>query len=165
MAYMQIKTYPDPVLRKVCKPIETIHDEMVTLCNDMVETMRLAQGAGLAANQVGVSIRLIVLDPRTKKNDKPIILINPVITEKNSEEITEEGCLSLPKFYEYVKRAKRVFVTGINLKGEPFEMECDGFMARAVQHELDHLNGVLLIDHLSPVKKDLFKKKYMKDRK
>jgi peptide deformylase len=165
MAYMQIKTYPDPVLRKVCKPIEVIHDEMVTLCNDMVETMRLAQGAGLAANQVGVSIRLIVLDPRTKKNDNPIILINPVITEQNSEEITEEGCLSLPKFYEYVKRAKRVFVTGINIKGEPFEMECDGFMARAVQHELDHLNGVLLIDHLSPVKKDLFKKKYMKDRK
>jgi peptide deformylase len=165
MAYMQIKTYPDPVLRKVCKPIETIHDEMVTLCDDMVETMRLAQGAGLAANQVGVSIRLIVLDPRTKKNDKPIILINPVITEQNSEEITEEGCLSLPKFYEYVKRAKRVYVTGINIKGEPFEMECDGFMARAVQHELDHLNGVLLIDHLSPVKKDLFKKKYMKDRK
>jgi len=165
MAYMQIKTYPDPVLRKVCKPIESIHDEMVTLCDDMVETMRLAQGAGLAANQVGVSIRLIVLDPRTKKNDKPIILINPVITEQNSEEITEEGCLSLPKFYEYVKRAKRIFVTGINIKGEPFEMECDGFMARAVQHELDHLNGVLLIDHLSPVKKDLFKKKYMKDRK
>lgn len=162
---MQIKTYPDPVLRKVCKPIETIHDEMLTLCDDMVETMRLAQGAGLAANQVGVSIRLIVLDPRTKKNEKPIILINPVITEQNSEEITEEGCLSLPKFYEYVKRAKRVFVTGINIKGEPFEMECDGFMARAVQHELDHLNGVLLIDHLSPVKKDLFKKKYMKDRK
>jgi peptide deformylase len=165
MAYMQIKTYPDPVLRKVCKPIEVIHDEMVTLCDDMVETMRLAQGAGLAANQVGVSIRLMVLDPRTKKNDNPIILINPVITEQNSEEITEEGCLSLPKFYEYVKRAKRVFVTGINIKGEPFEMECDGFMARAVQHELDHLNGVLLIDHLSPVKKDLFKKKYMKDRK
>jgi peptide deformylase len=165
MAYMQIKTYPDPVLRKVCKPIETINDEMVMLCNDMVETMRLAQGAGLAANQVGVSLRLIVLDPKTKKDDKPIILINPVITEQDSEEITEEGCLSLPKFYEFVKRAKRVSVTGINLKGEPFEMECDGFTARAVQHELDHLNGVLLIDHLSPVKKDLFKKKYMKDRR
>jgi len=162
---MQIKTYPDPVLRKVCKPIETINDEMMTLCNDMIETMRLAQGAGLAANQVGVSIRLIVLDPRTKKDDKSIILINPVIIEQDSEEITEEGCLSLPKFYEFVKRAKRVFVTGVNIKGEPFKMECDGFMARAVQHELDHLNGVLLIDHLSPVKKDLFKKKYMKDRR
>lgn len=127
--------------------------------------MHLAQGAGLAANQVGVSSRLIVIDPRTKKESKPIILINPVIMEQDSEEINEEGCLSFPKFYEYIKRAKKVLVKGINLQGEPFEMECEGFLARAVQHELDHLNGVLLIDHLSPVKKDLFKKKYMKDRK
>jgi peptide deformylase len=165
MAYLQIKTYPDPILRKVCEPIESISGETVILCNDMVETMRLAQGAGLAANQVGVSSRLVVLDPRTKKESKPIILINPLISEKDSEEISEEGCLSFPKFYEYIKRAKKVFVKAINLQGEPFEMECDGFLARAVQHELDHLNGVLLIDHLSPVKKDLFKKKYMKDRK
>ena len=165
MAYLQIKTYPDPILRKVCEPIESISGETVILCNNMVETMRLAQGAGLAANQVGVSSRLVVLDPRTKKESKPIILINPLISEKDSEEISEEGCLSFPKFYEYIKRAKKVFVKAINLQGEPFEMECDGFLARAVQHELDHLNGVLLIDHLSPVKKDLFKKKYMKDRK
>jgi peptide deformylase len=165
MAYLQIKTYPDPILRKVCEPIESISGETVILCNNMVETMRLAQGAGLAANQVGISSRLVVLDPRTKKENKPIILINPLITEKDSEEISEEGCLSFPKFYEYIKRAKKVLVKAINLQGEPFEMECDGFLARAVQHELDHLNGVLLIDHLSPVKKDLFKKKYMKDRK
>jgi peptide deformylase len=165
MAYLQIKTYPDPVLRKVCEPIEPISGETVLLCNNMIETMRLAQGAGLAANQVGVSSRLVVLDPRTKKESKPIILINPLITEKDSEEISEEGCLSFPKFYEYIKRAKKVLVKAINLQGEPFEMECDGFLARAVQHELDHLNGVLLIDHLSPVKKDLFKKKYIKDRK
>ncbi len=165
MAYLQIKTYPDPVLRKVCEPIESIRGETVILCNNMIETMRLAQGAGLAANQVGISSRLVVLDPRTKKESKPIILINPLITDKDSEEISEEGCLSFPKFYEYIKRAKKVLVKAINLQGEPFEMECDGFLARAVQHELDHLNGVLLIDHLSPVKKDLFKKKYMKDRK
>lgn len=165
MAYLPIKVYPDPILRKVCKPIETINDETVTLCDDMVETMRLAHGAGLAANQVGVSMRLVILDPRTKKDDKPIILINPVITEQDSEEISEEGCLSFPKFYEFVKRSKTVLVKGIDIKGESFEMECDGFLARAVQHELDHLNGVLLIDHLSPVKKDLFKKKYMKDRR
>jgi peptide deformylase len=165
MAYLPIKVYPDPILRKVCKPIETINDETVTLCDDMVETMRLAHGAGLAANQVGVSMRLVILDPRTKKNDKPIILINPVITEQDSEEISEEGCLSFPKFYEFVKRSKTVLVKGIDIKGESFEMECDGFLARAVQHELDHLNGVLLIDHLSPVKKDLFKKKYTKDRR
>jgi len=165
MAYLQIKTYPDPVLRKVCEPIVSISGETVILCNNMIETMRLAQGAGLAANQVGISSRLVVLDPRTKKESKPIILINPLITDKDSEEISEEGCLSFPKFYEYIKRAKKVLVKAINLQGEPFEMECDGFLARAVQHELDHLNGVLLIDHLSPVKKDLFKKKYMKDRK
>ena len=165
MAYLPIRTYPDPVLRKACEPIESITGETVILCNNMLETMHLAQGAGLAANQVGVSSRLIVIDPRTKKESKPIILINPVIMEQDSEEINEEGCLSFPKFYEYIKRAKKVFVKGINIQGEPFEMECEGFLARAVQHELDHLNGVLLIDHLSPVKKDLFKKKYMKDRK
>lgn len=165
MAYLQIKTYPDSILRKVCKPVENINDETVALCDDMVETMRLAHGAGLAANQVGVSLQLCVLDPRGKKNDKPIILINPVIVERDSEEISEEGCLSFPKFYEFLKRSKKVLVRGINLQGEPFEMECEGFLARAVQHELDHLNGVLLIDHLSPVKKDLFKKKYMKDRR
>lgn len=164
MAYLQIRTYPDPILRKVCEPIESINGETVILCNNMVETMRLAQGAGLAANQVGDSSRLVVLDPRTKKESKPIILINPIISEKDSEEISEEGCLSFPKFYEYIKRAKKVLVKAINLQGKPFEMECDGFLARAVQHELDHLNGVLLIDHLSPVKKGLFKKKYMKDR-
>lgn len=162
---MQIKTYPDPVLRKACKPVENIDDKLVTLCDDMVETMRLAHGAGLAASQVGISIHLCVLDSRSKKGEKPIILINPVIVESESEEIAEEGCLSFPKFYEFVKRSKKVLVKGINLKGELFEMECEGFLARAVQHELDHLNGVLLIDHLSPVKKDLFKKKYMKDRR
>lgn len=165
MAYRQIKTYPDPILRKACKPIESINDETLVLCDDMVETMRLAHGAGLAANQIGISLQLCVLDPRGKKSDKPIILINPVIIESDSEEISEEGCLSFPKFYEFLKRSKNVLVRGINLKGEPFEMECEGFLARAVQHELDHLNGVLLIDHLSPVKKDLFKKKYMKDRR
>jgi peptide deformylase len=165
MAYLQIKTYPDPILRKVCEPVKSITGETVILCNNMVETMHLAQGAGLAANQVGVSTQLCVLDQRGKKNEKPIILINPVIEERDSEEISEEGCLSFPKFYEYIRRAKKVLVKAVNLQGEPFEMECDGFLARAVQHELDHLNGVLLIDHLSPVKKDLFKKKYMKDRK
>ena len=165
MAYLQIKTFPDPVLRKICEPIESISDETVTLCDNMIETMRLAQGAGLAANQVGVSLHLCVMEPRGKKNNKPIIMINPVIVERDSEEISEEGCLSFPKFYEYIKRAKKVLVKGINLQGEPFEMECDGFLARAVQHELDHLNGVLIIDHLSPVKKGLFKKKYVKDRR
>lgn len=165
MTYRPIKTYPDPILRTVCQAIDHIDQDTVALCDDMVETMRLAHGAGLAANQVGVPARLIVLDPRSKKESKPLILINPVIVEQDSEEVNEEGCLSFPKFYEYIKRAKKVLVKAIDLRGESFEMECDGFLARAVQHELDHLNGILLIDHLSPVKKDLFKKKYMKDRR
>ncbi|HBA53151.1 peptide deformylase [Syntrophorhabdus aromaticivorans] len=165
MAYREIKTYPDPVLRKVCAPVNEITDDVVKLCNDMVETMHLAQGAGLAANQVGVSLRLFVVERETKKKDKPIILLNPVIVEQDSEEISEEGCLSLPKFYEFVKRAQKVLVRAIDLKGQPFEMECEGFLAKAIQHELDHLNGILFIDHLSPIKRDLFKKKYMKDRR
>ncbi|OPY76192.1 MAG: Peptide deformylase 1 [Syntrophorhabdus sp. PtaU1.Bin153] len=165
MAYREIRTYPDPVLRKICSPVDEITDDVVKLCNDMTETMYLAQGAGLAANQVGVSLRLFVVESGTKKQDKPIILLNPVIVEQDSEEIAEEGCLSLPKFYEFVKRAQKVLVRAIDLKGQTFEMECEGFLARAVQHELDHLNGVLFIDHLSPIKRDLFKKKYMKDRR
>lgn len=160
---MEIKTYPDPILRKVCDPVKNVTDELLRLCDDMVETMRLAQGAGLAANQVGVPISLCVLEGKTKRQDKPIILLNPVIVESDQEEVGEEGCLSLPKFYEFVKRAKKVLVKGINLKEEYLEIECDGFLARALQHELDHLNGVLLIDHLSPIKKNLFKKKYVKD--
>ena len=162
---MEIKTYPDPGAEEGLDPVKNVTDELLTLCDNMVETMRLAQGAGLAANQVGMPIRLIVLEGKTKRQDMPMILVNPVILEKDLEEVAEEGCLSLPKFYEFVRRAKKVLVKGINLKGEPFEMECEGFLARAVQHELDHLNGVLLVDHLSPVKKDLFKKKYLKDSK
>ena len=162
---MQIKTYPDPILRKICTPVETVTGEVHRLCENMIETMRLAQGVGLAANQVGVPIRLIVLDPRARKEDKPIILLNPVIVQQESEEITEEGCLSLPKFYEFVKRAKKIVVRATNIQEESCEIECEGFLARAVQHELDHLNGVLLIDHLSPVKKDLFKKRYMKEKR
>ncbi len=153
------------MLRKICAPVEEITDDVVKLCNDMAETMYLAQGAGLAANQVGVSLRLFIIEPGTKKKDKPIILLNPVIVEQDSEETAEEGCLSLPKFYEFVKRAQKVLVRAIDLKGQPFEMECEGFLARAVQHELDHLNGVLFIDHLSPIKRDIFKKKHMKDRR
>ncbi len=165
MTYLEIKTYPDPVLRKVCDPVKNVTDELLTLCDNMVETMRLAQGAGLAAIQVGLPIRLCVLEGKTKRQDKPIILLNPVIVESDLEEVGEEGCLSLPKFYEFVKRAKKVLVKGMTLKEESFEMECEGFLARAIQHELDHLDGVLFVDHLSPVKKNIFKKKYLKDTK
>ncbi len=163
MALIEIRTFPDPILRKLAKPVESVTGEILKLSEDMIETMRLANGAGLAANQVGFPIRLITIDGRlNKQENRYIVLINPVIVETDSEEVAEEGCLSVPKFYEYVKRAKKVFARGVDLEGETIELECEGQLARAIQHEIDHLNGMLFIDHLSPVKKDLFKKKYRK---
>jgi peptide deformylase len=164
MSFLEIITYPDPILRKIAEPVKDVTDEIIKLSENMVERMYLAHGAGLAANQVGVSLRLIVLDPQLKKNNKPIIVINPSISEKDSEEISdEEGCLSVPKYSDYVKRSKIVYVKGITLKGKVFEMECEGHFARAFQHEIDHLNGIVFIDYLSPVKKHLFKKQYLKN--
>lgn len=166
MALRNIVVYPDPVLRKPAETVDDVTDDLIRLAEDMVETMTLARGAGLAAVQVGIPVRLVVVEPGTeKKPQKPIVVVNPVIIEKEAEETAEEGCLSLPKFYEFVKRSGRVFVKGMSIKGEPFEMECEGYMARVFQHEIDHLNGVLFIDHLSSIKKDLFKKKYVKPAK
>lgn len=166
MALIEIRTFPDPILRKLAKPVENVTDEILKLSGDMIETMRLSNGAGLAANQVGFPIRLITIEEHlNKQGGGHIVLINPVILETDSEETAEEGCLSVPKFYEYVKRAKKVLACGVNLEGETIKLECEGQLARAIQHEIDHLNGVLFIDHLSPVKKSLFKKKYRKDRK
>lgn len=166
MAFIEIRTFPDPVLRKVAEPVKNVTKEILKLSGDMIETMRLSNGAGLAANQVGVPIRLITIEEHLNKQEsRHIVLINPVIVETDSEETAEEGCLSLPKFYEYIKRAKKVLARGVNLEGETIELECEGQLARAIQHEIDHLNGILFIDHLSPVKKDLFKKKYLKGGK
>lgn len=166
MAFIEIRTFPDPVLRKVAEPVKNVTKEILKLSGDMIETMRLSNGAGLAANQVGVPIRLITIEEHlNKQENRHIVLINPVIVETDSEETAEEGCLSLPKFYEYIKRAKKVLARGVNLEGETIEIECEGQLARAIQHEIDHLNGILFIDHLSPVKKDLFKKKYLKGGK
>jgi peptide deformylase len=166
MSFLEIITYPNPILRKIAEPITDVTDEIIKLSENMVERMCLAQGAGLAANQVGVSLRLIVLDLQSKKNNKPIVIINPLITIKDPEEISEEeGCLSVPKYYDYVKRSKKVLAKGITIEGKDFEMECEGHLARAFQHEIDHLNGIVFIDYLSPVKKHIFKKHYLKNEK
>lgn len=161
MSVIDIRVIPDPVLRKIAKPVENINDDIVTLSRNMIETMILAHGAGLAANQVGLPIRLIVIDgslnPREKEH---LILINPVIVGKDLEENAEEGCLSVPGYYEYVKRAKRVLARATDIDGRTIEFDCEGQLARALQHETDHLEGVLFIDILSPLKKALFKKKY-----
>ena len=163
MAFIEIRTFPDPVLRKLTQPVDNITDEILKLSEDMIETMKLSNGAGLAANQVGVSVRLITIDDHLNiKENKPIILINPAIVEAESEEIAEEGCLSVPQFYEFVKRAKKILVRGVNLKGEMIQLECEGHLARALQHEIDHLNGLLYIDRLSPAKRDVIKRKLKK---
>jgi peptide deformylase len=166
MAILEIKTVPDPVLRKSAAPIDTITGEIVKLAENMVDTMIAAHGAGLAANQVGVPVRLVVIDGSLNNREKKhLVILNPVIVEAGEEEVGEEGCLSVPGFYEFVKRAGKVRARGIDLKGKPIELECEGQLARAMQHETDHLNGVLFIDYLSPVKKSIFKKKYTGQKK
>jgi peptide deformylase len=163
MAIHPVRRYPDPVLRKVAEKVSDISTEVCKLSEDMVETMRAARGIGLAANQIGVALRIISLELELEKEAPPLILLNPEIIEVASEEIAEEGCLSLPGFYETVKRARQVLVKAITLEGKEFSLECEGLLARAFQHEIDHLNGILLVDHLSPVKRQLFRKEYTKE--
>lgn len=164
MALLKIRTYPDHVLREVAKPIDNITEDIIRLSQDMVETMHLARGAGLAANQVGVAIRLIVIELKSGRGSKPVAIINPEIIGSESEEIGEEGCLSIPGYYEYIKRQKKVTIKGLTLDNKLFQVECNGNLARAFQHEIDHLDGRLFIDYLSPVKKNIFKKRYLNQK-
>jgi peptide deformylase len=160
-----IKTHPDNVLRRVARKVDAITDEIRCLCDDMVETMTAAHGVGLAANQVGVCLRVITLDTGSEKESAPIVIINPTINGLEGEDVAEEGCLSVPGFYESIKRAKKAVVSGEDIEGNAFQVECNGLLARAVQHEVEHLDGILFIDHLSPVKKQLFKREYGKEKK
>lgn len=163
MAIHPVRRYPDPVLRKVAEKVTDISAGLCKLSEDMIETMRAARGVGLAANQIGVPVRIISLELGLEKESQPLVLVNPEIVQLTSEETAEEGCLSLPGFYETVKRARQVLVKAVTLEGKEFSMECEGLLARAFQHEIDHLNGILLVDHLSPVKRQLFRKEYMKE--
>ncbi len=153
------------MLRRVARKVDAITDEVRCLCEDMVDTMTAAHGVGLAANQVGVCLRVITLDTGTEKESAPIVIINPTIAGLEGEDVAEEGCLSVPGFYESVKRAKKAVVSGADVEGKAFQVECTGLLARAVQHEVEHLDGILFIDHLSPVKKQLFKREYGKEKK
>jgi peptide deformylase len=166
MAILEIVTVPDPVLRKIAAPIDNINSDIIRLSENMVDTMVAARGAGLAANQVGVPVRLVIIDAAVNtKGKRHLIILNPVIVESVQEEVAEEGCLSVPGFYEFVKRAGKVLARGVDLKGKTIEFDCEGQFARAMQHEIDHLNGVLFVDYLSPVKKNIFKKKYTGQKK
>lgn len=163
MAILEIFEYPNPELKKVSEPVEEVDLEIKTLISDMFETMYNAPGIGLAAPQVGVLKRVIVVDIEYRQGEgNPIALINPEIVESSGETTFEEGCLSVPEFTAEVDRFEEVTVTGLNEKGEEIELKCDGLMAIALQHEIDHLNGILFVDRIGNVKRDIFKRKFKK---
>jgi peptide deformylase len=149
----------------VAAEVGEINEEIRRLCEDMKETMCAANGVGLAANQIGVSLRVVTVETGSEKESRPIAVLNPEIIELDEDEVGEEGCLSIPGFYEVVKRARKATVKGVSIEGTIITIECEGLLARAFQHEIDHLNGVLFVDHLSPVKKQLFKREYLKEKK
>jgi len=162
---LEIRIYPDEVLKKKAETVTDFNDELKELVNQMLETMYEKKGVGLAANQVGILKKVVVIDLDSGKENQgknPIILINPEIVKAEGEEIAEEGCLSLPGLYKKVKRALYVKVKAQNLDGEEFEIEGEGLLARALQHEIDHLNGIVFIDRLSPLQRRLALEKYKK---
>ena len=161
-----ITKYGAPVLESPTKPIEKFDDELAKLCEDMFESMYVAQGVGLAATQIGLSKRLAVVDVSVGKNpEAKLVLANPEIIHVEGDQREEEGCLSLPGFRGNVLRPAYVTVRAQNLKGEVFEMRGEGLLARAFCHEIDHLDGILFIQHLSMLKRDLIKRRIRKMRK
>jgi len=166
MAIREIRKYPDPVLRQKTDRVETLDAALLRLIDDMVETMHAAPGVGLAANQVGVPLQVAVIDlsSREEKGQRHplLVLINPEMLSQEGSVTEEEGCLSLPEYTEMVKRASKVKVRAQDRAGKSFELEAEGLLAKALQHEIDHLNGLLFVDRLSALKKDIFKRRYKK---
>jgi peptide deformylase len=163
MAVLPIRHYPDPVLKQVAAPVVEIDDTIKSLAKDMAETMYAAPGVGLAAPQIGVSKRLVVIDCSSKDAPQKLIAaVNPEILAREGESFEEEGCLSVPGFYTRIHRAARVRVRYLDLAGQTVEQEAEGLLAIAFQHEIDHLDGLLFVDHLSPLKKGMFRKKYQR---
>jgi peptide deformylase len=161
---MPILQFPDPRLRKKASAVVRVDEALGQLVDDMFETMYAAPGIGLAATQVDVHQRLLVADVSTEKN-APHVLINPEILEKDGVAITEEGCLSVPGYYEEVERANHIKVRFLDRQGEPREEEFEGLLAVCVQHEIDHLNGKLFVDYLSEAKRQRIRKRLMKERR
>jgi peptide deformylase len=166
MAIRTICTYPDPVLKNKTARVERIDATLNRLIEDMIETMRAAPGVGLAANQVGVSLQLAVIDvsgrEEGEKRHPLIVIINPEIIAQEGTVVEEEGCLSIPDYTDKVKRAARVKVRAQDRTGATFELEAEGLLAKALQHEVDHLNGILFVDRMSSLKKSIFKRKFRK---
>ncbi len=161
MALLNILQYPDERLHKVATPVAEVDGRIKTLVADMFETMYEARGIGLAATQVDVHERVVVMD-LTEDKSEPRVFINPVITHKDGETTYEEGCLSVPGIYDTVTRAERVTVEALNENGEKFTLEADGLLAICIQHELDHLTGKVFVEHLSQLKQNRIKTKLKK---
>lgn len=161
MALLEILHFPDPRLRTKAQPVERVDDDIRRIVDDMFETMYAAPGIGLAATQVNVHKRIIVIDI-SKEQNQPLVLINPEIIASSGEEEMEEGCLSVPGVYDTVRRADAVTVRALGRDGQPFELEADGLLAVCIQHEMDHLAGKLFVDYLSPLKRQRIKKKLEK---
>jgi peptide deformylase len=164
MALLDILEFPDSRLRKKATPIKNVNGRLIQLADDMLEIMYAAPGIGLAASQVNVHKRMIVLDVSEEK-DQPLVLINPEITVLQGEIETAEGCLSVPGFYEPVKRAEYIELEAINRDGECFSMQADGLLAVCIQHEVDHLEGKLFVDYISTIKRQIIRKKLVKAHK
>lgn len=164
MALLPILEYPDSRLRKKALPVERVDAAVLTLLGDMLETMYAAPGIGLAATQVNVQKRVIVIDITEEKNS-PLCLINPEILSLSGKEEMDEGCLSVPGIFEKVSRAEKVTIKALGRDGNEFEMEADGLLAVCIQHEIDHLEGKLFVDYLSTLKRLRAKKKLEKDRR
>ena len=164
MTKLAILEYPDPRLRTTAEAIAIVDDAVRQLADDMLETMYAAKGVGLAASQVDVHRRLLVLDVSDTR-DQPLVLINPEILAAEGRAPGEEGCLSLPGIYDKLERAERIKVRALDRNGMPFELEADGMLAVCIQHEMDHLDGKLFVDYLSELKRQLIRRRLQKERK
>ncbi|HOV85683.1 MAG TPA: peptide deformylase [Syntrophobacteraceae bacterium] len=163
---MQIRKYPDPILRKKAVEVGRMDREVRRLIDDMTETMYGAPGIGLAANQVGRPLRVLVIDlQKPENNDGLIVLVNPQLTESQGEIVYEEGCLSVPEYFAAVKRYGEITVRGFDRDMKPVEIRASGLLAVVLQHEMDHLDGKLFIDRLGPITRDIFKRKWKKKQK
>lgn len=164
MSTLDILTFPDARLRNNAKPVPAVNDQVRHIVDDMFETMYGAPGIGLAAIQVDIPLRIAVIDI-SEHQDSPLCLINPEILERHGIEQMEEGCLSVPGFYEQVERAEKIRVRALDRHGESFEQEADGLLAVCIQHEIDHLDGKLFVDYLSSLKRQRIRKKLEKERR
>jgi peptide deformylase len=164
MAKLPIIEFPDPRLRTIAKPVAQVDADLRQLIDDMLETMYDAPGIGLAATQVDVHVRLLVLDI-SEEHNQPQVFINPEILMAEGSQVYQEGCLSVPGYYADVKRANTITVKALDRDGHPFELTTDGLLAICLQHEMDHLAGKVFVDYLSPLKKALVRKKLAKQRK